>query len=97
MMLASDDAESYTTLEANAASLTASGVGFHDGGDGSEGSNWSRGCSGLGVEFHGHYGHGKTLLGEYGNINYCSPHAYGTDDLYCPADYDAMCDEDCPE
>ena len=95
MMLASDGADTWTSLEANAAALEAAGVGFHDGGDGSEGSNWSRGASGLGVEFHGHYSRGGegTLLGEYGNINYCAPHAYGADDLYCPADYDAMCDE----
>ena len=97
MMLANDDAASYTTQQANAAALARDGVGFHNGGNDGDGSNWSRGTSGLGVEFHGHYGLNDTIRGEYdGDINYCAPNAFAQgDDLWCPLHYDALCDDRC--
>ena len=79
-----------TSLDANAQRMCRTGVGFHNGGVGAgedeegEGSNWSRGASGVGVEFHGSYD--GTFFEHATQLDYCSATGFGRTVEWCSAE-----------
>ena len=67
-----------TSLDFNARGLCADGVGVHTGdtGDGT-GSNWARGASGVGVEFHGSYDYSFFSQWDLFVLDYCAASGFG--------------------
>ncbi|KAK7242395.1 hypothetical protein SO694_00012473 [Aureococcus anophagefferens] len=67
-----------TSLDFNARGLCADGVGVHTGdtGDGT-GSNWARGSSGVGVEFHGSYDYSFFSQWDLFVLDYCAASGFG--------------------
>ena len=66
------------SLDFNARGLCADGVGVHTGdtGDGT-GSNWARGASGVGVEFHGDYDYSFFSEFDLFVLDYCAASGFG--------------------